>query len=101
MSTSPGTTERRHLTRKNFIEAIIIPCGGENSAIARETNRRKRRSIVGKTHDKLRRKMGCIGRAAAVPAHQQFVSCAQTLIDQICCPSDFPLKVLQRFQRTD
>ena len=76
-------TERRHLTRKDFIETIIVPSGGENSAIARETNRRKRTSIFSKTHDKLRRKMGCISRAAAVPAHQQFVACAQTLIDHI------------------
>ena len=86
-------TECRHLTRKNFIEAIVVPSGGENSAIARETNRRKRASILGKTHHKLRRKMRCIGRASAVPANQQFVSCAQTLIDQICCLSNLRIKI--------
>ena len=83
MSTSPDYTERRHLTRKDFIEAIVIPGGGENSAIARETNRRKRAAIFGKTHHKFRRKMRCISRAAAIPANKQFVSCAQTLIDHI------------------
>ena len=83
MSTSPGNTECGHLTRKNLIETIVVPSGGENSAIARETNRRKRASILGKTHHKFRRKMRCISRAAAVSANEQFVSCAQTLIDHI------------------
>src|SRR6266853_2810294 len=81
-------SKRCHLTRKNFIEAVIIRCGGQNSAIACETNRWKRRSIVGKTYDQLGREMGCISRAAAVPAYQQLVSRTQTLIDQICCPAE-------------
>ena len=76
-------TECRHLTRKDLIEAIVVPSGGENSAIARKTNRRKRAAIFGKTHHKFRRKMRCISRAAAVAANKQFVSCAQTLIDHI------------------
>jgi hypothetical protein len=62
-----------------------------------ETNRRKRRSIVGKTHDQLRREMGCVS-AAAVPAHQQFVSRTQTLIDQICCLSNLRINVDKRLQ---
>ena len=66
-------TERRHLTRKDLVETIVIPGGGENPAIAGETNRGKRASILGKANHKFCRKMGCISRAAAVPAHQQFV----------------------------
>jgi hypothetical protein len=77
-------SKRCHLTRKNFIEPVIIRCGSQNSAIACETNRRKRAPIVSKTYDQLRREMGCVSRAAAVPAHQQFVSRTQTLLNQIC-----------------
>ena len=32
--------ERRNLTGKNFIESIIVACGSEKSAIARQTDRR-------------------------------------------------------------
>ena len=50
-------TECRHLTRKDLIETIVVPSGGENSAITRETNRRKRAAIFGKTDHKFGRKM--------------------------------------------
>jgi hypothetical protein len=81
MSTSPGTPNAAHLTGEDFIEAVIIRRGGENSAIARETNRWKSAAILGKTHHEFRRKMRSISRTAAIPANKQFVSCAQTLID--------------------
>jgi len=42
--------------------------------------------------------MGCVSRAAAVPAHQQFVSRTQTLIDQICCLSNLRIKIDKRLQ---
>jgi hypothetical protein len=45
--------------------------------------------------------MRCISRTATIAAHQQFVPGAQTFINQARCPSDFLLKVPQRFQSTD
>jgi hypothetical protein len=45
--------------------------------------------------------MGCVGRTAAVPAHQQLVSSAETFPDQICNSANFRLKILQRFQHPD
>jgi hypothetical protein len=42
-----------------------------------------------------------ISRTSAIPAHQQFVSRTQTLLDQICCPTNFPFKVFQRLERPD
>ena len=42
--------------------------------------------------------MGCVSRAAAVPAHQQFVSRTQALIDQICCLSNLRIKIDKRLQ---
>ena len=42
-------TKRGNLTRKDLVETI--PSGGENSAIARETNRRKRASTFSKTNN--------------------------------------------------
>jgi hypothetical protein len=41
--------------------------------------------------------MGCVSRAAAVPAHQQFVSRTQALIDKICCLAELRLNILQGF----
>jgi len=42
--------------------------------------------------------MGCVSRAAAVPAYEQFVSRRQTLIDQICCLSNLRIKIDKRLQ---
>jgi hypothetical protein len=90
--------KRRHLTRENFVEAIVVPSGSEYSAITRETNRRKRPSIFGKPYYKFRRKMRSISRTSTIPAYQQLVSCTQALIDQICCLSKLRIKDDERLQ---
>jgi hypothetical protein len=45
--------------------------------------------------------MGCVGRAAAVPAYQQLVSYSETSPNQVCGSADLLLKILQRFQHPD
>jgi hypothetical protein len=45
--------------------------------------------------------MRSVSSAPTIPAHQQFVSRAQALLNEICCPGNFPLNVLQRLERLD
>jgi hypothetical protein len=45
--------------------------------------------------------MGCVGRAAAIPAREQLVSGVKTFADQIRGAADLRLKIFQRFQHPD
>ena len=76
-------TKGRYLACENFIKTIIVARGSEQSAIACEANRRIRATVPGEAHHELSRKMCRVSRAAAISAHQQFISGTQTLLDQI------------------
>jgi hypothetical protein len=39
--------------------------------------------------------MRCVSRAAAVTAHEQLVSGAETIVDQVRCSVDLRLKIRQ------
>jgi hypothetical protein len=58
-----------------------------------------RRAVLGKTHYELGRKMCRISRAPTIPANEQFVPGAQTLLDQIGGLCDLEFKCLQRLKR--
>src|SRR5206468_7020737 len=91
-------TKRSHLACENFIETIIIRSRCEKSAIACKANRRMRATVLGETHYELGREMRRIGRASTIPAHEQFVSGAQTLLDQIGRLCELRVKIGKRLQ---
>src|SRR4029453_3340507 len=96
-----GKTKRRDLAGKDFIETVIITRGGEKSPIVSQTNCRIPPGIFREAPNQLRCEMSGVSRAASIPADEQFVSRAQTLLDQIRSLRDLRVKIDERFQRLD
>ena len=94
-----GHTKGGHLACENFVESIIIARGSQQRAVARETNRRIRSAIFAEAYDKLGCEMRGVSRATPIAADEQFVSRAQTLLDQICRLCDLCIKIDERSQR--
>lgn len=66
--------------------------------LIRQTNRGICSAIFGEAHDQLGCEMRGVSRAASIPADEQFVSRAQTLLDQICRLCDFCIEIDKRLQ---
>src|SRR6266581_2534505 len=79
-------------------KAIVFNLRTFASSIARKTNRRMRATVLGETHYELGREMRRIGRTSTIPAHEQFVSGPQTLLDQIGGLCDLRVKIGKRLQ---
>jgi hypothetical protein len=57
-----------------------------------------RATVLGETHYELGREMRRISRTSTIPAHEQFVSGPQTLLDQIGGLFELRVKIGKRLQ---
>src|SRR5690242_16513807 len=74
---------------------IIIADGGHKLSIRRECYGRIWPAILAVAAKKLRRQMRRVRSAAAIAAHQEFVSGTQATYDHFGCPFQRPLKSRQ------
>ena len=76
-------SESRDLSRKDFLEAVIICRRRDQAPALRQIHCRVRPAIFHESARELRAKIGRIRRAPAVAANEKFISRAQTFADQI------------------
>jgi hypothetical protein len=93
-----GSPESFDLPLENAVESTIVGIGSQERAVGRQRNRRERRSLerlCQPTHE-LSSHVLTIGRAAPVPADQNFARGAKGLRDQIGRREDGIIACLSR-----
>lgn len=91
-------SESGDLSRKDFLEAVIICRRRDQAPALRQIHCRVRPAIFHESARELRAKIGRIRRAPAVAAHEQLVSGAQTFADQLSRFSNLRFKIDKRLQ---